>query len=177
MRFLLYVLVAAAAVGLLLSLAAHVSSFTNSAGPLGSYTWTLHAGALVLAIPAVLEARRLMRDAERREKWKALLRGCPPWTKYALYVFYFYALVNFGIFLATPDKNGDGMMPPAVVRGFSGHWMAFYATALAILYSAAKTRADADKAAAAERNSASQLHQSKTNATRRNSRTRRGQKR
>jgi len=31
-------------------------------------------------------------------------------------------------------------MPPPVVRGFSGHWMAIYAAALAVLYSGAKTK-------------------------------------
>jgi hypothetical protein len=29
-------------------------------------------------------------------------------------------------------------MPPEVVRGFSGHWMAVYSAALAILWSAVK---------------------------------------
>src|SRR5207249_4130983 len=38
----------------------------------------------------------------------------------------------------TPKQEAGGTMPPAVVRGFSGHWMAFYSTALAILYSAAR---------------------------------------
>ena len=35
-------------------------------------------------------------------------------------------------------KGDSGANPPAIVwRGFSGHWMAFYSAALAILYSAA----------------------------------------
>ena len=40
-------------------------------------------------------------------------------------------------------KAGAGLMPPAVVRGFSGHWMAIYAIALAVLYSGAKANARA----------------------------------
>jgi hypothetical protein len=54
-----------------------------------------------------------------------------------------YALVNFAIFITTPIKGGAGLMPPAVVRGFSGHWMAIYAIALAVLYSVAKANARA----------------------------------
>lgn len=32
-------------------------------------------------------------------------------------------------------KSHGGAAPPAVIRGFSGHWMAFYAAAFALLYS------------------------------------------
>ena len=127
-----------AAVGFALSIAAHVASFQGSQGPLGRYTWTLHMGALFICIPAALAARRLLRGVPRKEQWKALLRGCPAWTKYVLYGLVAYALVNFGIFLMSPGKGGAGLMPPAAVRGFSGHWMAIYAMAFAVLYSGAK---------------------------------------
>ncbi len=132
MSFLLYFFAAVAAAGFVLSLASHVAALAGQAGPLGDFTWTLHLGALAVWLPAALVARQ--------KRWKALLRGWPPWIKYVLYAFVGYAVVNFCIFLATHSKGGAGPMPPPVVRGFSGHWMALYATALAILYSGAKTR-------------------------------------
>ena len=47
-------------------------------------------------------------------------------------------LPNFLIFLPHASKGGAGNGTPVMVwRGFSGHWMAFYSAALAILYSAA----------------------------------------
>jgi len=58
-----------------------------------------------------------------------------------VYVFFAYSMVNFLLFLAATfaeplaGSSGSGT-PPAVFRGFSGHWMAFYSAALGILYSA-----------------------------------------
>jgi hypothetical protein len=140
MKPLLYCSIALAAVGLALSIASHIAALLGKPGPLGNYTWTLHIGALAVCIPAAIVARRLTRDLPRKNQWKALLAGDPAWMRYALYGFLGYALVNFAIFLATPQKGGSGMMPPGVVRGFSGHWMAIYAAAFAVLYSGMKSR-------------------------------------
>jgi hypothetical protein len=140
MKTLVYCSAALAAVGLVLSIASHVESLQGKPGPLGNYTWTLHLGALAVCVPAAIVARRLTRDLPHKDQWKALLGGCPAWTKYVLYGFLGYAVLNFAIFIATPHRGGAGLMPPPVVRGFSGHWMAIYAAALAVLYSGAKTK-------------------------------------
>jgi len=51
-----------------------------------------------------------------------------------------YAVINFMFFMTKAPSGGRGANQPAEVwRGFSGHWMAFYSAALAILYSAART--------------------------------------
>ncbi len=131
----LYCSAAAAALGLALSVASHVAALQGKPGPLGKYTWILHFGALAICIPAAMVARKA--------KWKALLSGCPAWMKYVLYGFIAYAIVNFAIFFATPHAGEAGLMPPAAVRGFSGHWMAIYAAAFAVLYSGAKAKRSA----------------------------------
>jgi hypothetical protein len=60
--------------------------------------------------------------------------------RYMVYGFFGYAVVNFLFFMTKAPSGGSGANPPAVVwRGFSGHRMAFYSAALAILYSAART--------------------------------------
>jgi hypothetical protein len=129
----LYCSAALAALGLALSVASHIEALQGNPGPLGKYTWTLHLGALAICIPAAIVARK--------SKWKALLAGCPAWMRYVLYGFITYAIVNFAIFMVTPHGGGSpGLMPPAVVRGFSGHWMAIYAAAFAVLYSGVKAR-------------------------------------
>ena len=138
MKPLIYCFAALAAVGLALSIASHLAALQAKSGPLGNYTWSLHLGALVVCVPAAKVARRLMRGVPRKDQWKALLAGCPVWMKYMLYGFLGYAVVNFAIFMVTPHTRGTGPMPPSVVRGFSGHWMAIYAGALAIIYSGAK---------------------------------------
>jgi len=72
---------------------------------------------------------------------ESALRGCPRWMKYTLYGIFGYAVLNFIVMLAgTPSMNGPGPMPPSIVRGFSDHWMAFYAAAIALLYSAANVK-------------------------------------
>jgi hypothetical protein len=142
---LIYGSAALAAIGLALSIASHVAALQGKPGPLGNYTWTLHIGALAVCVPAAIVARRITRGLPRKDQWKALLSGCPAWIKYVLYGLIGYALVNFAIFMATPHRAGAGLMPPAVVRGFSGHWMAIYAIALTVLYSAAKANHKASR--------------------------------
>lgn len=137
-NFWLYGFAALAAAGFVLSAASHVASLQSKPGPLGDRTWILHVGAMAICIPAILVARRLVHGVPRGEQWNALLSGCPAWMKYALYGFFAYAVVNFVIFMMTPAKSGQGFMPPATVRGFSGHWMAIYAAACVVLYSGAR---------------------------------------
>jgi hypothetical protein len=126
-----------AAAGLALSILSHFAALLGLQGPLGDYSWVLHIGIFAVWIPAVLVAQRLTAEFARKDFWKAALRGSPPWMRYMVYGFFGYALLNFALFIThAPLKGGSGSMPPSVVRGFSGHWMAFYAAALAILYSA-----------------------------------------
>jgi hypothetical protein len=67
------------------------------------------------------------------------LKDSTDWTLYMVYGFFGYDIVNFLFFMTKAPSGGGGANPPAVVwRGFSGHWMAFYSAALAILYSAAR---------------------------------------
>ena len=65
--------------------------------------------------------------------------------QYMTFFFLGCAILNFLIFFALEVGRGaanetDGDTPTAVLRGASGHWMAFYSAALAILYSAAHLR-------------------------------------
>jgi hypothetical protein len=139
MKVVLHFFAALSAVGLALSLVSHAAALLGASEPLGDKTWMLHIGIFVVWIPAILVMNRITNDVPRKDIWKAALRGCPPWMTYMTYAFFGYALFNFVFFLIeAPRTGGSGPMPPSVVRGFSGHWMAFYSAALAIFYSAAK---------------------------------------
>jgi hypothetical protein len=74
----------------------------------------------------------------RKDYWKLALRGAPEWVRYMVYGFLAYAIVNFLVFfMPYAPAGGSGRETPAIVwRGFSGHWMAFYSAAFAILHSA-----------------------------------------
>jgi hypothetical protein len=141
MRLLLTPFLVLSVVGLVLSLIAHTAALLKLPQPLGPAAWGLHIGIFVVWIPAVIVSNRMVRDFNRKDFWKAALRGCPNWMRWLTYGFFWYAAVNFVVFMAFAPRipkgaGGGANAPPAVFRGFSGHWMAFYSAAAAILYSA-----------------------------------------
>jgi hypothetical protein len=136
-EILLYPFVVLSALGLILSLAAHVGALLGLNVP--SSAMLLHVGIFVVWIPAVITSNfSLTKRYNRKDFWKVVLRGAPKWMQYMTYGFLYYAMINFAIFIftASSDTSTAGGVSPVVVRGFSGHWMAFYSAALSILYSA-----------------------------------------
>jgi hypothetical protein len=56
------------------------------------------------------------------------------------YGFFGYALLNFALFMWTlMSQSGSRASETLALRGFSGHWMAFYSASLAIFHSASQT--------------------------------------
>ena len=143
MNVLLRPFIALSAVGLILSLIVHVSALVGYDLGFGQSVFALHMGIFVVWLPTVLVAIRTTGDFRRRDFWKAALRGCPDWMRKMTYGFFGYAIVNFAIFMFTTithPGSHSGEPTPAVLRGFSGHWMAFYSAAMAVLYSATKVK-------------------------------------
>jgi len=139
-RPFLWVFVWLSAIGLVVSLWVHIGAIMGRRVAPEQSFWLLHVGIFVVFFPAVLVAQRLVGSTSRRDFWKVVLKGAPDWMRYMVYGFLGYAIVNFLLFMTKAPSGGNGANPPAVVwRGFSGHWMAFYSAALAILYSAART--------------------------------------
>jgi hypothetical protein len=137
-RPFLWVFVLLSGIGLVVSLWVHLGAVMGRAP--SSFFWVLHVGIFVVWFPAVFVAQRLVGNVNRKDFWKVVLKGVPDWMRYMVYGFLGYAVVNFLFFMTKAPSGGSGASPPAVVwRGFSGHWMAFYSAALAILYSAART--------------------------------------
>jgi hypothetical protein len=143
MAILLVPFICLAMLGLVLSLIAHVSALLGMPQPLGSAAWGLHIGIFVVWLPAVITANRLVKDFRQKDFWKAALRGCPAWLRWLTYAFFAYAIINFVTFIVVAPRGKQdpaAPTPPVVFRGFSGHWMAFYSAAAAILYSALVVR-------------------------------------
>jgi hypothetical protein len=132
--------IALSAIGLLLSIIAHVIALSGGQVPYGNYAWGLHIGIFIVWLPAVLVANKYASDFKRKDLWKAALRGCPTWMRRTTYFFFGYAVLNFIIFAVLMNNVGKTSTAnnAAQFRGFSGHWMAFYSAALSILYSATK---------------------------------------
>lgn len=139
LRPFLWPFVALSAIGLVVSLWVHLGAVTGRRVAHQEFFWLLHVGIFVVWFPAVLVANRLVGNQRKKDLWKVVLRGCPDWMRYMVYGFFGYAVVNFLSFMGkAPSGGGSADTPPIVWRGFSGHWMAFYSAAMAILYSAAK---------------------------------------
>jgi hypothetical protein len=133
---LLWPFVILSAVGLGLSLWVHLGAVSGRKVAPEPFFWTLHVGIFVVWLPAVTVANRRV-GTFRRNYWTRVLRDSPSWLKYMVYFFFGYAAINFLFFITqTPEKGTAGDTPVGTWRGFSGHWMAFYSAALAILYSA-----------------------------------------
>ena len=127
-----------AAAGFLLSVVAHVLALAGVSMPGGNLVWGLHVGIFIVWIPTVLVSIQITRFSNRKDYWKIVLAGCPGWMRSAVYVLFGYAILNFVFFMGSVGSQSKhlGAAPPAaVVRGFSGHWMVFYAVAFAVLYS------------------------------------------
>jgi len=141
MRILLYPFAVIAAAGFVLSLATHLMALAGHAPPGGGLVWGLHFGIFAVWIPAVWIGNRNVRRLDRKLDWKDTMAGCPVWMRRALQVVFVYAIINFVLFMLTTAGHPRpiGRAPAFVLRGFSGHWMAFYGAAFAALYSALKT--------------------------------------
>lgn len=137
----LYPFMVLAGCGLILSILAHIMALLGLVTPGGNLVWGLHAGVFVVWIPTVLTMFRVMRASIHTgawtKGWTSAFAGCPHWMRRGVYLLFGYAMFNFVLFIAmVPGQKVSGAAPPAVVRGFSGHWMAFYGAAFATLYSA-----------------------------------------
>jgi hypothetical protein len=134
MKAILYPFLFLAAIGLALSALVHVGAWAGLEPP--SAAMGLHLGIFAVWLPAVIVSHRLARDYKQRDWWRATFRGAPRWFEKAVKVLGAYALVNFAVFLFL-SARGDGPVSKVnEFRGFSGHWMIFYAAAFSILYSA-----------------------------------------
>ena len=133
----LYPFMFLSALGFLLSLIAHIVSICGITIPSQIHIMALHVGIFVVWLPAVLMANRMTNSTNRKDLWKVALIGCPLWMRWSFYIIGGYALLNFLFFILRGGTRAPGgEASPSIVWGFSGHWLAFYGAAFAILYSA-----------------------------------------
>jgi hypothetical protein len=126
-----------ALIGLLLSIWVHVGALFGRRVAPDYFFALLHVGIFVVFFPAILVARKRVGRTGGKDFWKLVTKGSPDGLRYLLYFFFAYAFVNFAIFFAqAPTGRHSGEPPPAIWRGFSGHWMVFYCASFVILSSA-----------------------------------------
>lgn len=153
--------------GLVVSLAAHISTYLG-VDPEQSlpYIWLLHIGIFVVWLPALAVQGTLPRGADGKFKPFAY---APKWMRWLTSAAFAYALINFAVFIflvhtGSPSYEGGryilqnhGKFVRQIseqeyhqyrayeVRGFSGHWMLFYAAAMTMLASGIRYRNMSDE--------------------------------
>jgi hypothetical protein len=70
--------------------------------------------------------------------WQVVFAGCPVWIRRMLYGIGAYAVLNFLVFIVW-DSGDPAQATAWETRLFSGHLLAFYSGAFAILYSRTKS--------------------------------------
>ncbi|MDQ3109927.1 MAG: hypothetical protein M3R17_08525 [Bacteroidota bacterium] len=113
------------------------------------FVWGLHIGAILSFIPVIHQLRKndviqkQNQQPSNRKKvvfklYNTAVMNCPEWMKIALKIILAYVIFNFILFMALQDtkeiETTGSSLRPNVLRGFSGHWMFFYAVAIAVLY-------------------------------------------
>jgi hypothetical protein len=132
------------------------------------FVWALHIGVFVVWLPTVLNLKKNEELKEYQQSgmlnrmnplgfFKIIFRQTPTWLIIIAIGGFFYAMVNFMLFMTSqegvPDiKDGQYILhnhghliknlteqeyhhyKANEVRGFSGHWMAFYGIAAAVLF-------------------------------------------
>jgi hypothetical protein len=137
-RPFLWFFVCLSAIGLVVSLWVHLGAVMGRRVAPEAFFLLLGVGIFIVWLPTVLVAHRLVGSTNRKDFWKVFLKDSPDWMRYMVYGLFGYAMVNFLLFMTKAPSGGSGNLPAVVWRGISGHWMAFYSAALAILYSEAR---------------------------------------
>jgi len=129
------------------------------------FVWLLHVGIFVVWLPVVVELRKdqalqngsFLNRMNPVSFYKTLFKGTPPLLVITALAGFFYAMINFLLFMQSqtgvPDLregqyilHNHGQLIKTLteaeyhhykaneVRGFSGHWIAFYGIATAVLF-------------------------------------------
>lgn len=77
-----------------------------------------------LFVPALIVMKRLTRDFKQKDRWRAALRGCPPWMKTTLWIVIGVAFVSFFISGWRDPANFTPLFP-----------VGFYAASFCLMYS------------------------------------------
>lgn len=130
-----------ACLGWLAGLIVHVATLFGYAP--GGWVWALHIGIFVVWFPCVLRLQRegLLMNPKRDSHFSRrsffsihpMFKLAPRWMRVIAITCGIYALINF-MWFVLHLKISDTGESPLTVRGFSGHWIAFYGAAAAGLY-------------------------------------------
>jgi hypothetical protein len=147
--------------GLIASVITHLSTFFGiNPQRVFPAVWVLHGLIFVVWIPVVFSCKKSCTKENRKDYWKIAMRNAPRWMKVLSAALFAYAFFNFFFTIFVLNEGGspteqDGKKvlcnhgkvireltdkayeahEAYTVRGFSGHWMIFYAIGMTVLCS------------------------------------------
>jgi hypothetical protein len=132
-RPLLWPLAALSLTGLVISMWVHGNGILGKSVVGDFCFFLLHLGCIALFGLGIFATGRA-----NTSDLKELLKDVPDGLRWLVYGFFAYAMVNFWVYWFQVAPAGDRhALQPSDSRGFSGHWMLFYAVSFAMFYTAA----------------------------------------
>lgn len=124
-------IVAFAIVGFGVSLIVHISSiFGIDLSEDYPAVWGLHVAAILIMFPAIFSVRK----KSNTKSAKGIFQGTPKYLFILSVVCFVYAFLNFFLIFTLNFAAGNATdVDATTMRAFSGHWMLFYAVAMAMM--------------------------------------------
>ena len=135
MRTLIYCFLVLAVAGFFGIFTIHIGALAGGTVP-SVILKVVIAGLFVVWVPATFVSSHLSKEFKQDHLWRATLRGCPKWMQTALWVVCGYGFLGTFLLPLLFGKNVDSY--GSSTAGMSGFLMAFYATAVCVLYSATR---------------------------------------
>lgn len=138
--FKLILLIVISVIGLVISAVIHFCSLFHIYEPPREVMILIDMGFIVVFYPACIVSNKMRNKANIKDFKNAIFSACPKWLSIMTGLLIIYAMggLIFVIykrhFSSAVNANGQGIIDNSF-RGFSGHWMALYSLAFAILYS------------------------------------------
>jgi len=136
----LILLIIISVIGLVLSAVIHFCSLFRIYEPPRALMILINIGIMVVFYPACIISYKMRNRVNIKDFKKAMFDACPRWLSIMNGLLIMYALAGLIFFIfkkyfaSSAVTKGQEIMADGF-RGFTGHWMALYSLAFAILYS------------------------------------------
>ena len=135
------------AMGLVFSAVVHFCSLFHIYEPPRALWMLIYIGIIVVFYPACIISKKTRNEPNVKDSKKALFDACPRWLSIMTGFLIMYALAGLIFFIFKRHFTSTVITDRQRVaangfRGFSGHSMALYSLALALLYSCRRLKKD-----------------------------------
>ena len=109
-----------------------MAAFLGKTHPFDLSSDYLFVGLFLVWIPTGLLVNSTSLKQGRRWTWRAVLRGCPKYLQWAMWILFGYSLVSIGLQFINAGEMGSQLYSD---RAVSSGFLAMYSAAACLLYS------------------------------------------